>query len=293
MAVGVVVLAAGLAVVLAIVLGLKTDVAGWLQGRVAPKPVFGDLQRRMQRIQPLKGAQQVPCADLAAQAPLVLLVLGQSNAANHGLRSQRLPAAITVINGGVCGHSQEPIAGATGTGGSFVTHLPQALKARGETRPVVVALLAVDASSIHEWTAPHSPLRQRLLVTVQANQAAGLPPHRVLWQQGEADARAGLSQADYEAGLLALGQTLQLAGVAAPVLLARSTVCRSGPYAPVRQAMDAVMTTHSARFLPGPDTDSALGPAHRHDGCHLNDSGLETAALLWAEQLTPRAAPQR
>ena len=259
----------------------------------AAKAGFTDLLRRMQGLQPLVASKQVPCAAVSAQAPLVVLVLGQSNAANHGIRSAGLPHPITVINSGVCGHSQEPLPGATGSGSSFAASLPQALRARGETRPIVVALLAVDASSLNEWTAPKSPLRARLAETLAANRAAGLQPHWVLWQQGEADARAQISQADYEAGLQALSQELQRAQVTAPVLLARSTVCRSSPYGAVRQAMESVSKSHPARFVLGPDADTALSPHHRHDGCHLNDLGLETLTQLWAASLIQPTAALR
>ena len=158
---------------------------------------------------------------------------------------------------------------------------------------MVLALLAVDASSLREWTAPASPLRKRLADTLAANRAVGLQPHVVLWQQGEADARIGVSQTDYEAGLLALSQELQSSHVSTPLLLARSTVCRSSPYGPVRQATEAAFMAYPARFLLGPDTDFALGPPHRHDGCHLNDLGLETAAQLWAAQLIQKATAPR
>jgi hypothetical protein len=35
----------------------------------------------------------------------------------------------------------------------------------------------------------------------------------------------------------------------------------------------------------GPDTD-LIGPEHRYDGCHMNESGLELHAKAWADTLT-------
>jgi lysophospholipase L1-like esterase len=158
-------------------------------------------------------------------------------------------------------------------------------------RPVVLALLAVDASSSEEWTATASPLRARLKVVAGQLLGAQFVPELVLWQQGEADARIGASTSSYKARLLDLKAHLQALGVAAPVVLAKSTVCRSKPSPPIRQAIDELVAA-GAGFEMGPDTDGLVDRPDsnelRHDGCHFSALGQQRAAELWATRLLPQ-----
>ena len=97
--------------------------------------------------------------------------------------------------------------------------------------------------------------------------------------------------AAYLAGLNRLAALLSKAGVGAPVMLAHSTVCGSGPDAAVRSAVSEAVRT-SPRFLQGPYTD-LLGDAYRRDGCHFNAEGLRLATQAWAKQLSPRLSALR
>ena len=228
-------------------------------------------------------AAQVDCGPWRAQRPLVLLVLGQSNAGNHGLgdaqgAGQPLSAPVQVMEAGRCSLSHDPLPGATGAGTSPWSVLPARLAAAGLRRPVLLQVLAVDASAVDDWTHAGAPITRQLAQTLAANRAAGLPPDLVLWQQGEADARAGTHPTRYVQGLQALADELRAQGVHAPVLLARSTVCRSAPADGLRSAI-AALAGSDPRFRLGPDTDAIT---QRHDGCHWSDSGRQQVAGLWA-----------
>jgi hypothetical protein len=217
---------------------------------------------------------------------LALLVLGQSNAGNHG--TPRIADPVDLISDhGTCHRTPEPLPGATGRDASVWSRLPAALAASGIKRPVVFGVLAVDATSVHEWTSPGSPLPALLYGLSRQMIAAGMPPELVLWQQGEADARAGTTTLDYTRGMRALAAQLAAAGVTAPILLARSTVCRS-PRAPRLWAAIEGLLDADPRFAVGADTDSKVGPAQRSDGCHFNAAGLDLAAALWAEAVARR-----
>ena len=246
------------------------------------------LQERVTSASPAR----VDCNRFRAQAPLVLLAIGQSNAGNHGpasppaLRQASSNTPVQVMDAGLCSLSQDPLPGATGTGTSIWSLLPAQLTAAGLRRPVVLQVLAVDASSIDDWTRESAPIAQQLSRALSANRAAGLQPDLVLWQQGEADARAGTAPDSYALGLQALAARLQAGGVQAPVLLARSTVCRSAPAAGL-QAVQAALVARDSRFRAGPDTDAIN---QRHDACHWSDSGRAQAADLWAAAIM-RALP--
>lgn len=249
------------------------------------KPDASSLASRLARVQGLAQATPEDCVQFKDLQPLVLLVLGQSNAANHGVPGTEAGPAVRVVHDGRCAWARDPLPGGTGNGASVWTLLPQALQQAGVQRAVVLQVLAVDASTLQEWVAPDSALRRRLVATLAANRQAGLTPDLVLWQQGEADARDGRTQAAYALGLRTLGQILRDQGVQAPVMLARSTVCRSSPHGPVRAAADA-LAAEGHGYVPGPDTDRIPGPADRADGCHWNAAGRLSAARLWAQAIS-------
>ena len=238
---------------------------------------------RLAGVQDTTPATQQDCATWRADRPLVLLVLGQSNAGNHGEPLPGGSPAVRVMNAGACSFSVDPLPGATGRGGSVWSLLPAALAAGRLGRPVLLQILAVDGTTVDDWVRHGSPLRQRLQDTLAANAATGMAPDLILWQQGEADASAGTSPAHYTARLQGLSQQLRNAGVSAPMLLALSTVCRSAPDAALRQVI-ADLTSRvrgPSLFAAGPDTDR-FAP-ERHDGCHFSVAGRQQAAALWAQ----------
>ena len=238
------------------------------------------MARRLLERVPTARQAQVDCGSFRAQRPLVLLAIGQSNAGNHGRADgQATPVApVQIMDAGLCSLSRDPLPGATGAGTSPWSLLPTRLAAAGLRRPVVLQLLAVDASSVDDWTRAAAPIARQLTKMMAANRASGLQPDLVLWQQGEADARAGTAPDRYVQGLRALLTSLRSGGVQAPVLLARSTVCRSAPAAGLRDALTALAAA-DRRFQLGPDTDAIV---QRHDGCHWSDSGRSQVAELWA-----------
>lgn len=271
------------------VLVLAAAAALWSwRGARAAQAAQASLEARIASIRPAPaGARSDACADWRSQQPLVLLALGQSNAANHG-EAGPSPAPVRVVHDGRCLWAGDPLPGATGDGGSIWARLPPRLAtqlpASWRQRPVVLAVMAVDATTLRDWVHDGSPLRPRLLRAAQALVASGLPPSLVLWQQGEADARRGTPAAQVADDLDAFAGLLAGAGIQAPWMLALSTVCRSAPHAGVRGAVQQ-RTRDGRRFVPGPDTDALTGAAMRRDGCHFTAAGLDSAADLWAAAL--------
>ena len=278
---------AGCAGALVIAIGSSALLLGGARAGVRGSEPAAAEVAALSRIVAADGRATVPCAEFVATRPLVVLALGQSNAGNHGTPPLRTP--VQVIAGDRCLLTGDPLPGSTGAGGSIWSRLPAALRRVGAQAPVVMAPMGIDATSIGQWTSPASPLRALLLARVRAMARVGLAPDLVLWQQGEADARAATSAQRYRAALNDLGAMLREAGSTAPVLLARSTVCRSAPNAAIRDAaMDAVRADR--RFWLGPDTDALTGTAARQDGCHLSGAGLDEAAALWAQAILAAGA---
>jgi lysophospholipase L1-like esterase len=211
--------------------------------------------------------------------------LGQSNAANHGeLATTTEPRpAVTAWFQGRCYRISGPFPGGTEKGGAIWSWLPTELASQGVDRPVVIAVLAVGATSVSDWTTPGGPLPRRLRETASDLIRSGQRPNLVLWQQGEADALNRTTAEEYLAGLRALARELAEAGITAPVLLGKSTICQGAPYEPVRDAINAAILT--APFAAGAETDQLTGRTYRSDGCHFTAHGQRTAARAWAQAI--------
>jgi len=251
---------------------------------IASKGHKNSLVSRIESIVPVGKHREVPCAQVAANRPQVLLALGQSNAGNHGIPTAHAAEAVTLFADGKCIKATDPLPGGTGTGGSIWLRLPALLPMQKNARPIVLSVLAVDATSIDDWTNPGSPLRERLASHVASMRRADLAPALVIWQQGEADAQKGTSTDDYAEGLFKLMTILNEAGSNAPIILARSTKCRSPPSTAIRIAVAATVA-RDRRFRLGPDTDTLSGDTFR-SGCHLTAEGLDSAAKMWAKTIS-------
>ena len=73
---------------------------------------------------------------------------------------------------------------------------------------VALSVLAVEGTTLSDWTRPDSPLRLHLIVRLQEMKRLNLSPALVLWQQGEADAMLGTDPAAYREQLAVLRQVL-------------------------------------------------------------------------------------
>jgi peptidoglycan/LPS O-acetylase OafA/YrhL len=238
-------------------------------------------------VQP-QSAHAIDCHTLLQEKPVVLLVLGQSNAANHGAMPP-VAASAAVIHNGRCYRSTDPLPGGTGSGASIWTQLPAAWQALGQTRPLAFSIVAVESTTIRQWTG-QGELLERAADQLTGLRRVGMAPDAVLWLQGEADARDGTSEADYLAGLQRLSNRLSDAGLDAstPIMVATATRCQASESAAIRRAQMAAPALKQ-RFIAGPDLDQ-LADDLRVDRCHFSAAGLQKAASLWANTLANDAS---
>ncbi len=241
-----------------------------------------------QRLPDLALAAALPPCGPADQASLNLLVLGQSNAASHGepfqSPSEEMPLEVWVPPHG-CVLSKDPLPGGSGSGGSIWQSLPQALEsATGQQRRLSFAIVAVDSTSITDWTDADGPLGRHLAQRLEALSAVGWRPHLILWQQGEADALQGTTRERYVEGVERLREALRSKGITAPMLLAKSTFCAGRRDDAIRAAIDDLQARNPG-FRPGPDTDTLDAAHFRFGSCHFSQRGLTQAAALWAKAI--------
>ena len=227
----------------------------------------------------------------------VFLVLGQSNAANHGERTYAPKHAVYNFDflRFCCVRANDPLGGASGNGGSVWSRLGDLLVDRGVFRSVVFVPVAVGGSFVTDLIPGGSKHGRTMLALSRLSKALGdlpLPFSAVLWQQGEAEANhTTMSAAAYQAHLRDIAADLRGCGVFAPMFVAVATYCEAGPHpfnnaAQIRDAQLTV-TDRSVGFFPGPDVDAVTADG-RYDGCHLSEAGLQRCAELWFEVLAPR-----
>lgn len=204
---------------------------------------------------------------------MVIVALGQSNAAN-GL-GQRYVGRAGVVNffKGACYAARDPLLGSSNEWGSLWV----ALANRLEPKDIVIVALGIDASTVKRWSS--GDLNRLLRHTLRA-----LPyrPTHFLWQQGEADASLGTK--DYAAHLAKVIDTTREFAPQAGFWIARSTVCNSRADNTVRAAQLALVSP-TRRIYAGPDTDQLTAIEDRYDGCHFSMVGQEKVAAMWAAVL--------
>ena len=71
----------------------------------------------MEQIVLIGNRTELPCAEVAATHPLVLLALGQSNAGNHGALPSRAAEPVTLLRKENASKPPIPLPGGTGQGG--------------------------------------------------------------------------------------------------------------------------------------------------------------------------------
>jgi hypothetical protein len=184
---------------------------------------------------------------------------------------------------GRCFDGDDPLPGATGTGGSVWNRLGDLLMVSGRFDSVVLASIAVDSSSIAQWS-PGGYLHPVLTSALNELRDNGLEPTHLLWHQGERDMQLGTDTSTYVRHFTRLVTSLRDAGFETPIYVARASYCRGRLSEAVRVAQREVIDAAAGVFA-GPDTDVLVGSELRHDDCHFSAVGAERHAALWREAL--------
>jgi len=217
------------------------------------------------------------------KSDFVALVLGQSNAGSHGATPVGVMDNAYQFWQGEVYPAKDPLYGSSGSGGSiWMTMNPMLLEQHSKVLwvPTVIGLTSIADGTPHTGRYHHY-----LQDTLDAVREQAIDVDAIFWVQGEADARAGMSEDTYYQALQELVGTLQQFLPATPIFLAKATRCRTTPpYLPIRTAIDRIVS-EVEEVKEGIDLDQ-LGLEYRFDGCHLNKEGLQLAAELSHELLT-------
>ncbi|MBB2820003.1 UNVERIFIED_ORG: hypothetical protein GGD59_003266 [Rhizobium esperanzae] len=235
----------------------------------------------------------VPCPTQTDRTA-VLLLLGQSNAANDGGQRYRSEYGARVVNAfdKRCFIAASPLLGSTDTKGEYWTLLGNELIASGQNDSVILAPLAYSGSEVARWAAG-GDLNPVLVDTLKKLQDIGYRVTSVLWVQGEADFVLGTTAEAYQERFLSMVDTLHQHGVEAPVYISIASKClepSNGGFKEhipdngiVRAQMALSKSGHGIRQ--GANTDALLDGDDRYDDCHIGGTGAEKVSRAWLNLL--------
>jgi Carbohydrate esterase, sialic acid-specific acetylesterase len=250
--------------------------------QLADSPIQTDAVGRLLRY---LSKAEIPCP-AQDEKTAVLLVIGQSNAANHqGQRYRGLDSRVVNFAGSKCYLAESPLLGATGEYGEPWTLLANKLVAAELYHQVVLIPAGVRGTPIHRWAAGGD--LNRMLIDVIDGAKTHYAITHVLWHQGETDFQLKTPEASYKADLGSLIGTVRALGVRAPFYVSRVSFQERytgwTPANPVTLAQGALVDGKT--ILAGPDTDAAVTALDRFDGIHFSASGQEKFAAAWLSLL--------
>lgn len=211
----------------------------------------------------------------------LILILGQSNAANFGNLPSLASGNVRVFHRGAMLPAIDPLPGAAGWGGSVWTRLAPQLLDAGWADGLVFAAAARGGTRAIDWPGTEDSAVAELIRT-------GLRVDHVLWQQGESDTSAGTSTEAYVTALLAVASALRCRGIDAPIHVAVSTY-NAGHRSEAVATAQRQLAAMNVAFRSGPDLDD-LGSDYRYDDVHFNSRGQALVAERWARVLTAPSA---
>ena len=240
------------------------------------------------RLLSYQGKIEVKCPEQTSRTA-VILIAGQSNAANNGAErhNSRHPDRVLNFVAGRCYAAASPLLGSTGFAGESWTAMADELLDAGAFDRVILAPVAVGASSVAQW-ARGGALNVTMIPLVQDLNDHYRVTH-VLWHQGESDFALKTDSAVYTERFLSFVDTLRANAVDAPVFVSKASRC--GPtWSEANGIRTAQQLLSSAEpgLRAGVDTDELLQVQDRYDDCHFANSGEMKSARAWAAILAQR-----
>src|SRR5262245_899799 len=268
---------------LALFVGQKSDPSSIILGHIDS---YESLDANLKSFRDVSGRAAMRCS--AAGRTAVIISLGQSNSANHGLGRTTSKHSVDNFNlyDGRCYHATDPLLGASGDDGNFATRLGDLLIEEGLFDHVIIAPIGMGGTRIDQW-AKEGMFNRRIVALIRRLYDAGLSPDLILWHQGEGESGVGdFGGRQYRKNLLEVVQTFRQYGIDAPFFVALATRCGGGhPNAKnIRDGQRSTANGVIGIYL-GPDADELGSEASDPEGCHFTEQGLAAHAELWARAI--------
>lgn len=217
---------------------------------------------------------------------LVVLTLGQSNAANSSSDNYQPRENVFTYSNGQIYEAEEPLIGNGGAGCSVWTRLADKLITEGICKKVILVPIAVGSTNIQNWAS--GDCNAKLISTLKSLKENNIKLTHILWHQGEAD--NGKSVVAYKNNLEKVLNTFRLNGVTAPFY------CSIATYNPLEsfknKGVDFNLQNAQKSFISenenvyaGPNTDKLIHAIYRVDSQHFSSLGNRKYAELWFQSL--------
>lgn len=213
---------------------------------------------------------------------MVILVIGQSNSANHAEKKYKSKYTDSVLNYylGKCYTAESPLLGASGLEGEYITLIGDELFKKRSPSNVILVNKSIGGSTIREWS-DTGQLNSDLVFTLNAlNQKYRITS--VIWHQGESDFASGTTFRQYLKSFNDIKSVLNNSNVTAPIFIVVSTICGYNAnwtaQNPVAIAQKSLINDKD--IILGFDGDSTLLASDRRaqspsqePNCHLSEQG--------------------
>jgi hypothetical protein len=229
------------------------------------------------------GKTEIACPE-QDEATAVLLVAGQSNAANsQGQRYQSPDDRVVNFSEGHCYRAASPLLGADDHNGESWTLLGLKLIQTGLYTRVIVIPAASGGSAIRRWTTG-GDLNAMLMTVISAAKSRYTITARSLGPGGDrfhlADARGR-----YRSDLKALIDQIRAEGVTAPFFITRCSVGGENWTEDNAIARAQAALADGKTIFDGPNTDRDVPRSDRYDEYHFAASGQEKWTDTWVQLL--------
>lgn len=218
---------------------------------------------------------------------LIILILGQSNAANYGSHLFSSDKNIYNYYENKIFIAKDPLKGASGNKGSIWIPMSEKLISDGGYKQILLVSIAEGGSTVSDWNTK-GKYYKKLINTLTQLKNNNLFPNYILWQQGEEDNLLNTSLMDYKDGLQEIiGSINKLLKKNTPFILSLTS------YSPtaitpvnneIRKAQMAIVNSNKNVFI-GPNTDKYIENKYRYDGIHLSKQAMIKIANDWSEIL--------
>jgi hypothetical protein len=204
----------------------------------------------------------------------VILIFGQSNAANSGeyMYTTKYPSQTKSFFNGTCTSLSSPIIGASGEEGNFTVGLADKLIEKKIFDKILIANISIGGSSIMRWS-ENGNLNKLFFDNLKRLEAIDI----IIFHHGERDVEIGLTKDQYKNAFLSIKEQVTKTHHGAPIFLGISTIC--GQYQqPENQIHKGLKElVDNKKIYLGVNADNILNKMDRREraGCHLSFLGQE------------------
>lgn len=220
----------------------------------------------------------------------VILVIGQSNSANHGSErfTTKFPAQVFNYFDGKCYVAASPLLGSTGIDGEFITPMADQLISNGDYDKVIIVSFGIGGTTINCWErgAVFNNILQPILTKLRSQYVVT----DIVWHQGESDFGVHTTKDQYMNSFHSLIDSIR--NYPTPlcplpnVYYAIATKCGDKPdWTPINEISKAqeLLASDNYNIFLGANTDELLLEEDRDiSHCHFSESGQIKTANSYA-----------